>query len=109
MSSGYVVAVLAVSSGSAAHGIARKEDVTSVELLLRRREPQLHSVPGLQQEGIHTAVGIARVVLWDYTNLEQHLKDKHTQLHKEFQQKVEVENATTLSSSPPFWQISLRA
>ena len=77
-----------VCSGSAAHGIARKEDVTSVRLLLRRRGPQLHSVPSLQQEGISTVVGIARVILWDYTNLVQHLKDNHTQLHWEFQQKV---------------------
>ena len=90
------------------HRIARKEDVTSVGLLLCQQGPQLLSVPGLQQEGICTAVGIVRVILWDYTKLVQHLKDKHAQLHREFQQKVEVQNAATLFSSPvPFWQISL--
>ena len=99
-----------VCSGSAAHGIARKKDVTNMRLLRCRRGPQLRSVPGLQQEGIHAALGIARVILQDYTNLVQHLKDKHAQLHREFQQKVEVQNAATISSSPaPFWQISLRA
>ena len=99
-----------VCSGFAAHGIARKKDVTSMGLLRCRRGPQLCIVPGLQQEGIRMAVGIARVIilLWDYANLVQHLKDKHTQLHRELQQKAEVQNAVTLSSSPvPFWQISL--
>ena len=94
-----------VCSGSVAHGIAMagKKDVTSVGLLLRQRGPQLCSVPGLQQEGIHSMVEIASVILWDYTNLVQHLKDKHAQLHKEFQQKVGVQNAATVSSSPaPF-------
>ena len=51
-----------VCSGSAVHGIARKEDVTSVGLLLCQRGPQLRGVPGLQQEGIHAAVGIAGVI-----------------------------------------------
>ena len=63
-----------VCSGSVAHGIARKEDVTSVGLLLCRHGLQLRSVPGLQQVGICTAVGIAGVG-WDYT-MVQHLKDK---------------------------------
>ena len=99
-----------VCSGSAAHGIARKKDVTSMGLLRCRRGPQLCSVPGLQQEGIRAVVGIARVILWDYTNLVHHLKDKHAQLHREFQQNVEVQNAATLSGNPaPFWQILLRA
>ena len=71
-----------VCSGSVTHGIARKKDVTSMGLLCCRRGPQLCSVPGLQQEGIRTAVGIARVILWDYTNLVQHLKDKHAQLQR---------------------------
>ena len=99
-----------VCSGSAAHGIARKNNVTSMGLLRCQRGP-LRGVPGLQQEGIRVAVGIARVILWaDYMNLVQHLKDKHAPLHREFQQKVEVQNAATLSSSlAPFWQISLRA
>ena len=75
-----------VCSGSVTHGIARKNDVTSMGLLCCRRGPQLCSVPGLQQEGIRAAVGIARVILWDYTNLVQHLKDKHAQLHRELKQ-----------------------
>ena len=57
-----------VCSGSVTHGIARKEDVTSMGLLRCRRGPQLCSVPGLQQEEIRTVVGIARVILRDYTN-----------------------------------------
>ena len=59
---GYVIAVFAaplVCSGSAAHGITRKKDVTSMGLLCCQRGPLLLSVPGLQQEGIHVAVGIA--------------------------------------------------
>ena len=77
-----------VCSGSAAHGIARKKDVTNMGLLRCRRGPQLRSVPGLQQEGICMAVGIARVILWDCTNLVQHLKDKHAQLHREFNKRL---------------------
>ena len=76
-----------VCSGSAAHEIARKKDITNMGLLRCKRGP-LSSVPGLQQVGIRVAVGIARVILWDYTNLVQHLKDKHFQLHREFNKRL---------------------
>ena len=79
-----------VCSGSAAHGIER---FTSMGLLRCRRGPQLRSVPDLQQELR------ARVILWaDYTNLVQHLKDKHAQLHREFQQIVEVQSSAFLAN-----------
>ena len=57
--------LLLVCSGSAMHGIARKEHATSMGLLCKRG-PQLRSVPGLQQEGIHVVVGIARVILYEF-------------------------------------------
>ena len=48
-------------------------------------------------------------VIYVTKNLMQHLRAKHTQLHKEFQQKIEVQNAVTSSTSPaPFQQKSLR-
>ena len=84
-SSGYIVALFAVGLFwvYGAWNIARKKDVTNMGLLRCQQGP-LRSVPGLQQEGIRAAVGIARVILWDYTNLVQHLKDRHAQLHREF-------------------------
>ena len=100
MSSGYVVATFAVGLFWVCSAWNRQEErFTSMGLLRCRQGPQLRSVPGLQQEGIRAAVGIARVILWNYTNLVQHLKDKHAQLHRELQQKVEVQNAAILSSS----------
>ena len=46
---------------------------------------------------------------YETMNLVQHLRVKHAQLHIEFQQKVEVQNAATSSSSPaPFSQIPLQ-
>ena len=60
MSSGYVVAAFAVGLFWVCGAWNRQEErFTSMGLLRCRRGPQLRSVPGLQQEGIRAAVGIA--------------------------------------------------
>ena len=60
MSSGYVVSAFAVGLFWVCGAWNRQEErFTSMGLLRCRRGPQLRSVPGLQQEGIRAAVGIA--------------------------------------------------
>ena len=60
MSSSYVVAAFAVGLLWVCGAWNRQEEgFTSMGLLRCRRGPQLRSVPGLQQEGIRAAVGIA--------------------------------------------------
>ena len=60
MSSSYVVAAFAIGLLWVCGAWNRQEEgFTSMGLLRCRRGPQLRSVPGLQQEGIRAAVGIA--------------------------------------------------
>ena len=96
-----------VCSGSVGHGIARKKDSPARDYFAVDEDLKFVVCQACKEEGIRTAVGIACTsLLWaDYTNLVQNLKDKHAQLHREFQQKIEVQNTANLSSSPaPFWQ-----
>ena len=90
----------------AAHGIARKEEVTSVGLFHCCRGPQLCSVQGLQEEGIMQRQEFQ--VLRDY-EFGAAFEGQARSTAYRVPAKVEVQNAATSSSSPaPFSQIPLQ-
>ena len=116
MSSGYVYVVSAFAVGLfwvCGAWNRQEERFTSMGLLRCRRGPQLRCVPGLQQEGIRAAVGIActSYIMDRLYKLGSTASEGQARSTTEsFNKMVEVQNAATLlSSSAPFWQISLRS